>query len=39
MSVDDGFNVALQFFALGILWLFIIQFVMAIIGWMVDLLG
>jgi hypothetical protein len=37
--VDIGFNVAAQFVGLGILWLFIIMFVMSIIGWVRNLVG
>lgn len=37
--MDTGFNVAAQFVGLGMLWLFIIMFVMAIIDWIRNLVG
>lgn len=37
--MDDGFQVALMFFALGILWLFISQWLLAIISWIRTFIG
>lgn len=37
--LDTGFNMAAQWVGLGILWLFILMFVMSIIGWVRQLLG
>lgn len=37
--MDDGFQVALGFFALGLLWLVIVQFVVGIMEWVRKLIG
>lgn len=37
--MDDGFQIAVEFFALGLLWLFIAQFVLAIISFVRQLIG
>ena len=37
--MDDGFMVAAGFFALGILWLFIGQWVLSIVSFIRQLLG
>jgi len=37
--MDDGFTVAAGFFGLGLLWLFIAQFLMVIVSWVRQLVG
>jgi hypothetical protein len=37
--VDNGFQIALYFTALGILWLLIVQFIVGIVEWLRTLLG
>ena len=37
--MDDGFNVAMQFFALGLLWLFIGGVLLTAINWLRQLVG
>ena len=37
--VDAGWQVAVYFVALGVLWLFIAQFVIGIVEWLRRLLG
>lgn len=39
MPLDDGMGVAFQFFALGVLWLFVSQFLLATVAWIRRLLG
>lgn len=37
--VDDGFAVAVGFFAVGVLWLFIATFLLGIVEWLRRLIG
>jgi hypothetical protein len=37
--MDEGYQVALAFFGLGVLWLFVSQFVLAIITFIRELIG
>jgi hypothetical protein len=37
--VDDGFTIAAGFFALGLLWLFIAQWLLSIVSFIRQLLG
>jgi len=37
--VDEGLQVAAGFFALGLLWLFISQWLLLIVNWLRQLIG
>lgn len=39
MSIDDGMTVALEFFALGLLWLFIASVLLGLVDFIKRILG
>lgn len=39
MSLDDGMTVALEFFALGVLWLFVASVLLGLVDFIKRILG